>query len=67
MSLKLCFIVDPIETFDVKKDSTLAMMLEAQNRGFDIFYTTIQNLYIIKNKAFLSLQKFQKPCQLILL
>ena len=30
--------MDPIETVSVKKDSTLAMIAAAQQRGLEIFY-----------------------------
>ncbi|HCY03986.1 MAG TPA: glutathione synthase, partial [Gammaproteobacteria bacterium] len=30
--------MDPIETLSVKKDSTLAMIAAAQQRGLDVFY-----------------------------
>ena len=35
---KIAFLMDPIETVSVKKDSTLAMSAAAQLRGRDIFY-----------------------------
>lgn len=41
----LGFIMDPIESINTKKDSTFAMMLEAQRRGWDVFYIRQQDLY----------------------
>ena len=35
---KIAFLMDPIETLSVKKDSTLAMIAAAQQRGLDVFY-----------------------------
>lgn len=35
--MKLLFIADPLETFNIKKDSTFAMMREAQLRGHVIY------------------------------
>ena len=35
---KIAFLMDPIETMSVKKDSTLAMIAAAQQRGLEIFY-----------------------------
>ena len=35
---KIAFLMDPIETVSVKKDSTLAMIAAAQQRGLEIFY-----------------------------
>lgn len=39
-------IMDPIETIHPKKDSTLALMLEAQRRHMEIFYLTIDKIYL---------------------
>ncbi len=35
---KIAFLMDPIETVSVKKDSTLAMIAAAQQRGLEVFY-----------------------------
>ena len=35
---KIAFLMDPIATVSVKKDSTLAMIAAAQQRGLEIFY-----------------------------
>ena len=32
-------VMDPVETIKPKKDSTLAMLLAAQRRGFDLLLT----------------------------
>jgi glutathione synthase len=37
-------VMDPIETIKPKKDSTLAMLLAAQNRGWEIVYLRQQDL-----------------------
>ena len=44
MTLKIACQMDPIDSIDVPGDSTLAMLLAAQDRGHDIFYYTPQNL-----------------------
>jgi glutathione synthase len=44
MPLKIACQMDPIEIIDVPGDSTLAILLEAQNRGHDIFYYTPPDL-----------------------
>ena len=36
--MKLAFVMDPISQISYKKDSTLAMMVEAQEKGHEIFY-----------------------------
>ena len=38
MSLRVAVQMDPIETIDVKGDSSFALLLEAQTRGHEIFY-----------------------------
>jgi len=37
MALKVAVQMDPIETIDISGDSTFAQMLEAQNRGHELF------------------------------
>ena len=44
--MKLGIVMDPIETINFKKDSTLAMMIEAQNKNHELFYMTPDSLYI---------------------
>ena len=38
--MKLGVVMDPIESINFKKDSTLSMMLEAQKRGHEFLYET---------------------------
>ena len=38
MALKVAVQMDPIESINIKGDSTFAMMLEAQARGHELFY-----------------------------
>jgi glutathione synthase len=44
MSRKLGIIMDPIEGINVKKDSSFAMLLEAQRRGWQIFYILVNGV-----------------------
>jgi glutathione synthase len=44
MPLKIACQMDPIDSIDVEGDSTLAILLAAQERGHDIFYYTPQDL-----------------------
>jgi len=50
--MKLGVVMDPIESINFKKDSTLAMMLEAQSREHQLFYMTPDSLYINERGAF---------------
>lgn len=43
--------MDPIERISYKKDSSLAMLLAAQERGWSLFYMEQQDLYLNAGKA----------------
>lgn len=46
MTIKLGVVMDPIESINPKKDSTLAMLLAAQRRGWQLFYMQQQDLLL---------------------
>jgi len=46
MSVKLGVVMDPISEITVKKDSTLAMLLAAQARGWSLEYMEMKDLYL---------------------
>ncbi len=46
MSIKLGVVMDPIESITVRKDTTLAMLLAAQNRGWLIHYMLQSDIYM---------------------
>ena len=50
MTLKIACQMDPIERIDIRGDSTFAILLEAQNRGHDIFYYTPPDLSLNGNR-----------------
>jgi glutathione synthase len=43
---KLGIVMDPIESIKPWKDSSFAMLLEAQNRGWQIYYMGLDDLYM---------------------
>ena len=45
-NLSFGFVMDPISDINIKKDSTFAMMLEVQRRGYDLYYMTQSDLYL---------------------
>ncbi len=45
MSLKVGVVMDPIEGINYKKDSTMAMLWAAQDRGWSLFYMEQSDLY----------------------
>tara|TARA_B100001248_G_scaffold106379_1_gene79313 strand:+ start:279 stop:1214 length:936 start_codon:yes stop_codon:yes gene_type:complete len=48
--MKLAFVMDPISKISYKKDSTLAMMVEAQEKGHEIFYIEPNCLFFNSDK-----------------
>jgi glutathione synthase len=46
MSLTVAVLMDPIESIHIEKDSTFAMLLEAQRRGHDLLYLTQSSLAV---------------------
>lgn len=45
MTLKIGVVMDPIESINYKKDSSLAMLWAAQDRGWTLFYMEQSDLY----------------------
>ncbi len=43
--------MDPIQSINIKKDSSFAMLLEAQQRGFELYYMEMSDLFIEDNQA----------------
>nr|WP_148338065.1 glutathione synthase [Aquicella siphonis] len=46
MTIQLGVVMDPISSIHYKKDSTLAMLFEAQERGWNLYYFEQQNLFL---------------------
>ncbi len=57
MSVKLGVVMDPIEAINYKKDSTLAMLWAAQDRGWNLYYMEQHDLYITGGKPRASMRK----------
>lgn len=51
MSVRLGIVMDPIASISYKKDSSLAMLLAAQARGWSLFYMEQRDLYHGEGKA----------------
>ncbi|MDF1830089.1 glutathione synthase [Cycloclasticus pugetii] len=49
--MRLGVVMDPIGSINIKKDTTFAMLLEAQSRGWELFYMEQQDLYLINGTA----------------
>ena len=44
--IKLGIVMDPITSINIKKDTSFAMLLEAQKRGYEIHYMEMNDLYL---------------------
>jgi len=56
---KLGIVMDPIGSIKPWKDSSFAMLLEAQHRGWEIYYMTINDLYMDNNLSHANYQLLQ--------
>lgn len=45
-NIKLGVVMDPIGSIKMYKDSTFAMLLEAQSRGWELYYMEMSDLYL---------------------
>jgi len=52
MKLKMAFVMDPVETINIEKDTTFVIMLEAQARGHEVWYLELKDMFVKDNKAF---------------
>lgn len=56
-AIKLGVVMDPISQVKVVKDSSMAMMLEAQQRGYQIYYMEMKDLYLEQGQCRATTQK----------
>ncbi|MFT5032812.1 MAG: glutathione synthase [Bacteroidia bacterium] len=64
MTIKLGVVMDPIDHIHFKKDSTLAMLWAARDRGWSIRYMTTADLHLANGEPFATakvLQVFDDP------
>ncbi len=57
MTLNIGILMDPIELIKPYKDSSLAMMLAAQKKGWNLYYFQQHNLYLDKQAIQIDAQK----------
>jgi len=57
MTIKLGIIMDPISKIKIAKDTTFAMLLEAQKRQYEIYYFETKDLYVNNGKSYGNAQK----------
>ncbi|MCG9740255.1 glutathione synthase [Shewanella insulae] len=49
--IKLGIVMDPISDINIKKDSSFAMLLAAQSRGYELYYMEMQDLAMVNGVA----------------
>jgi glutathione synthase len=52
MKLNMAFIMDPIETINIEKDTTFVLMLESQARGHVVSYLELKDIYVENGKPY---------------
>lgn len=58
---RIAFVIDPLDSLGVKKDSTLAMMWAAQRRGWGVFTLQINELSWIQGQVLISARRTELP------
>jgi glutathione synthase len=59
MNKKLGVVMDPIGTINYKKDSTLAMLLAAQQRGWELYYMEQPDLFLADSECHARMSRLQ--------
>ncbi|MDH5610936.1 MAG: glutathione synthase [Gammaproteobacteria bacterium] len=59
MQLKLGIVMDPIESINTKKDSSFAMLLAAQQRGWPLYYMQQSDIYMVGATAMAQAQRIE--------
>jgi len=57
MTIKIGIVMDPISQVKIHKDSSFAMLLEAQSRGWELYYLEMKDLYLDNGRCFASSRK----------
>lgn len=52
MSIKLGMVMDSIAAVNIKKDTSFAMLLEAQARGWELYYMELNDLFMRNGRAY---------------
>lgn len=56
MSIKLGIVMDPIEDINIKKDTSFAMLLQAQQRDYQLYYMEMADLFLDNGKPMASMR-----------
>jgi len=57
MTIKLGIVMDPIQKIKIKKDTSFAMLLEAQARGYELYYMELNDLYLRDGRCYASMRR----------
>ncbi|VFP85931.1 glutathione synthase [Candidatus Erwinia haradaeae] len=49
--IKLGVVMDPITSINLKKDSSIAMLIEAKFRGYEVYYMEMSDLYLYQSEG----------------
>lgn len=52
MPIKLGMVMDSIDHINIKKDTSFAMLLEAQSRGWELHYMELNDLFLRNGRAY---------------
>ena len=52
MTIKLGMVMDSIDLINIKKDTSFAMLLEAQSRNWELHYMELNDLYLSNGQAY---------------
>lgn len=51
MGLRMAFIMDPIQSINIEKDTTFVFMLESQQRGHEVWYAVLKDIFVKDGRA----------------
>jgi len=57
MTIKVGIVMDPISDVKIQKDSSFAMLLEAQSRGWELYYMEMKDLHLENGRSFATTKK----------
>jgi glutathione synthase len=59
MTISVGVVMDPIRSITIEKDSTFAMMLEAQRRGWALHYMELSDLFLRDGRSYARLRRLE--------
>ncbi len=57
--MKILFIIDPIESLNPKKDTTIALMRAASKKGCTVFFTTSTDIWVKNQNSYMKLAELK--------